>query len=93
MVIPGHDVHEEDVLGFGVESRDLYLVTGKHPPVGQSEEKSIDVNSKNTFNKVYFYEYNSRHKHAARRSHYRLQVLDCADMRHSFVKKNTFNYP
>lgn len=34
VVIPGNNVHEEYVLGFWVESRDLHLVTGEHPSAG-----------------------------------------------------------
>lgn len=31
VVVSRNNVHEEYVLGFGVESRDLHLVTGEHP--------------------------------------------------------------
>ena len=40
MLVRGDDVHQEDVLGFRVESCDLHLVAGEHPPTG---------NQKNTF--------------------------------------------
>lgn len=32
MVVGGDDVHEEDVLCFGVQTRHLDFVTGEHPP-------------------------------------------------------------
>lgn len=31
VLISGNNVHEKYVFGFGVESRDLHLVTGEHP--------------------------------------------------------------
>lgn len=41
VVVPGDNVHQEDVLGFRVESRDLHLVTGEHPPREDIEEENI----------------------------------------------------
>lgn len=46
MVIPGHDVHQKDVLGFGVEPYDFDFVTGEHPPAGKH---SGGTHSKLTF--------------------------------------------
>lgn len=40
MVIPGDNVHEEYVLGFWVESCDLHLITGEHPPTGNIARKN-----------------------------------------------------
>lgn len=40
VVVLGHKVHEEYVLGFWVESRDFHLVTGKHPPTRSTFRKN-----------------------------------------------------
>lgn len=34
MVVRGHDVDEQYVLGLGVHACDFYLVAGEHPPEG-----------------------------------------------------------
>lgn len=39
MVVRWHDVHQEYVLGFGVESCDLHLVAGEHPPAGRRKRR------------------------------------------------------
>lgn len=41
VVIPGDNVHEQDVLGFRVKACDLHLVAGKHPPRGHTQEKKL----------------------------------------------------
>lgn len=35
MVVPGHDVHQKDILGFWIEPNDFDFVTGEHPPTGK----------------------------------------------------------
>lgn len=32
VVVGGDDVHEENVLCFGIQASHLHFVTGKHPP-------------------------------------------------------------
>lgn len=41
VVIPGDNVHEQNVLGFRVKACDLHLVAGKHPPRGHTQEKKL----------------------------------------------------
>lgn len=45
VVISGNNVHEEYVLGFGVESRDLHLVTGEHPSARTKAPQNIYIYS------------------------------------------------
>lgn len=50
MVVRRHDVHQEDVLGFWVESCDLHLVAGEHPPAGR--RRRIFIKSQKLDNKT-----------------------------------------
>lgn len=50
MVVRRHDVHQEDVLGFWVESCDLHLVAGEHPPAGR--RRRIFIKSQKLDNKL-----------------------------------------
>lgn len=43
VVVPGHDVHQEYVLGFWVESCNLHFVTGEHPPTKSTFKKNINI--------------------------------------------------
>lgn len=49
MVIPGDNVHQEYVLGFWVESCDLHLVTGEHPPTGNIVRENYQHSLSKTF--------------------------------------------
>lgn len=49
MVIPGDNVHQEYVLGFWVESCDLHLVTGEHPPSGNIVRENYQHSLSKTF--------------------------------------------
>lgn len=43
MVIRWHDIHEEDVLGFRVEARNLHLVAGEHPPGETATPQTVRI--------------------------------------------------
>jgi len=36
VVIGRHDIHQENVFGFGVQPGDLHFEAGKHPPVDEN---------------------------------------------------------